>query len=136
MTELPRVTVVALVFIQQERSILLVKQSYGNQYWSLPGGAMEPGESIDQAAIREVKEETGLDIRLIRVVGLYSKPNESALAVCFEGQVLGGSLNADNEIAECRFFSFGSLPEPTRHHLHQRIADFRADLPYTVIRTQ
>lgn len=58
---------------------MLVRQNYGQGYWSLPGGKMEAGESIDQAAIREVKEETGLDIRLKRVVGLYSKPGENAI---------------------------------------------------------
>ena len=92
MTKLPRFVVVALVFISQSDSILLVKQNYGEQYWSLPGGVMEPGESIDQTAIREVKEETGLDVRLKRVVGLYSKPDEGTLAVAFEGEVIGGDL--------------------------------------------
>ncbi len=104
MTNLPCVTVVVLVFIQQGDAILLVKQNYGKQYWSLPGGVMEPGESIGDAAIREVKEETGLDVRLKRVVGLYSKPSENGLAVCLEGEVVGGTLKADHEITKCRYF--------------------------------
>jgi len=137
MTNPPYVTVIALVFIQQDDAILLVKQNYGEQYWSLPGGKMEPGESIvDEAAIREVKEETGLDVRLRRVVGLYSKPNEDGLAVCFEGEVLGGTLKADHEITECRYFPCDRIPEATREHLRQRIEDFRRDLPHSVIRTQ
>lgn len=47
-----------------------VKQSYGNQYWSLPGGLVEYGKSVDQAAIRKVKEEIDLDIRVKRMVGM------------------------------------------------------------------
>jgi len=130
------VTVVVLVFIQQDDAILLVRQDYGNQYWSLPGGMMEPGESIDEAAIREVREETGLGIRLKRVVGLYSKPREDGLAVCFEGEVVGGTLKADHEIIECRYFPYDHLPEATREHLRQRIEDFRSDFSHVVIRTQ
>ena len=136
MTNLSCVTVIALVFIQQDDAILLVKPNYGKQYWSLPGGKMEPGESIDEAAIREVREETGLDVRLRRVVGLYSKPGEGGLAVCFEGEVVCGTLKADHEITECRYFPYVRLPEITREHLRQRIEDFRGDFPHAVIRTQ
>ena len=136
MTNPSGITVVALVFIEQDGRILLVKQNYGRQYWSLPGGAMEPGESIDQAAIREVKEETGLDIRLNRVVGLYSKPKENGLAVCFEGEVLGGVLQAANEICECGYFPYDGLRGPIREHLLQRIEDFRSGLSHAVFRTQ
>ena len=94
----PRHLIVVLVFIRQGDSILLVKQNYGQQYWSLPGGAVELGESLEQAAIREVHEETGLEAHITRVVGLYSKPAENALAVTFEGQVVGGELRPENEI--------------------------------------
>src|SRR5512133_4377105 len=100
MTELPKTVVVALVFICDQGTILLVKQNYGNQYWSLPGGVMEAGESLEQAAIREVKEETGLDIQPGKLIGVYSKPGENALALTFEGKVIGGILRADHEIIE------------------------------------
>lgn len=130
------VSVVALVFIEQGEQILLVKQGYGRQYWSLPGGVMEPGESIDAAAVREVKEETGLDVELKRVVGLYSKPEENGLAVCFEGKAVGGHLRADHEVVECGYFRYEKLPEPVREHLHQRIGDFRRRLADVVVRTQ
>lgn len=132
-----RFIIVALVFIRKDDSILLVKQNYGEQYWSLPGGVMEPGESIDQTAIREVKEETGLDVRLKRVVGIYSKPDEGALAVTFEGEIIGGNLKpATNEISVCGYFPFDLLPEPIREHLRERVEDFRRNVPYTVFRTQ
>ena len=134
--DLPRFVVVALVLIRRDDSILLVRQSYDQQYWSLPGGMMEPGESIDQAAIREVREETGLDVRLTRVVGLYSKPAENALAVTFAGEVGGGTLQAAHEVSECRYFPFDHLPEPIRDHLRGRIEDFRRDTPFAAFRTQ
>jgi len=130
------ISVVALVFIERDGKILLVKQNYDRRYWSLPGGKMEPGEPIDETARREVREETGLDIRVGRVVGLYSKPGEDGLAVCFAGEVIGGSLRSDNEISLCDYFPYHDLPRPAREHMHQRIADFRSDLPYAVVRTQ
>jgi len=132
----PCTTVVALVFIQQNDKILLVKQNYGRRHWSLPGGKLEPGESIEEAAIREVKEETGLEIRLGRLVGLYSKPAENGLAICFEGEVVGGTLRPANEILACRYFPCDALPDPVREHLRQRVQDFRRAYPHTVVRTQ
>lgn len=137
MKDLHRFVIVALVFIRKDDSILLVKQNYGEQYWSLPGWIMELGESIDQTAIREVKEETGLDVRLKRVVGIYSKPDEGALAVTFEGEISGGDLKqATNETSACGYFPFDHLPEPIRSHLRQRVEDFQRNVPYAVFRTQ
>jgi 8-oxo-dGTP diphosphatase len=133
----PRHLVVALVFIRQQDAILLVKQNYGAKYWSLPGGIVEPGESLDQAAIREVREETGLEVRINRVVGLYSKPDEEALAITFDADVISGSLNQPtDEIAKCQFFPLDHLPGHVRSHFRQRVEDYRQNLPGTVVRTQ
>ena len=140
---LPQFAVTALVFVAgdpvQDRSdqVLLVRQNYGKRYWSLPGGSMEHGESIEQAAVREAKEETGLDVRLTRLVGVYSKPEQNALAVCFEAEIVGGSVqDATDEVVECRYFSPDALPEPIRDHLRTRIADWRQGLPHAVWSSQ
>jgi ADP-ribose pyrophosphatase YjhB (NUDIX family) len=132
----PRLLVVVLVFVRQGGSILLVRQDYGQRFWSLPGGTVELGESLEQAAAREVREESGLEVRVKRVVGLYSKPAENALAVTFEGEVVGGALRPAHEISECRYFPLDHLPEPIRPHLRQRVEDFRRDLSYAALRTQ
>jgi ADP-ribose pyrophosphatase YjhB (NUDIX family) len=148
--DLPQFAVTALVFIARDAadpsgaSLLLVRQSYGKRYWSLPGGSMEAGESVEQAAVREVKEETGLDVRLTRLVGVYSKPAEGALAICFEGEVTGGAPSeatgapdeATGEIVEWRYFPADELPTPVRAHLRQRVADWRRGGPGAVWRRQ
>ena len=127
MTDLSKTIVVALVFICKEESILLVRQNYTKKYWSLPGGVMEAGESLDQTAIREVKEETGLDIRLGKLIGIYSKPSDSAIALTFLGKVIGGELHADNEIIDQGYFPMTNLPKNIRPHLIRRVADFQAN---------
>jgi 8-oxo-dGTP diphosphatase len=119
----PKHMVVVLVLIKDDGAILLVRQGYGEQYWSLPGGVVEKHETLEEAAIREVKEETNLDIRLKRLVGLYSKEDEDALAITFEGEVVGGSLMASHEALECKFFPVTDLPGHSRDHLKGRVDD-------------
>ncbi len=136
MPEPSQTTVVALVFLRKGESLLLVEQGYGQGYWSLPGGVMEPGESLEVTAVREVKEETGLDIHLGRPIGIYSKPADNGLAVTFEGFLLGGELHPEHEIRSAAYFPLDALPENIRPHLRQRVADYLAALPYTIHRTQ
>lgn len=135
MNDLPRFVLAALTLIRQDNAVLLVQQRDPPGYWSLPGGVVEHGESPDQAAAREVKEETGLDVRLKRVVGIYAKLDENALAITFEGEITGGAmLQVTNETLACRYFPTDQLPEPIRGHLRQRIQDL--DAPAVVWRTQ
>ena len=67
------VSAVSAVVTDSEGRILLHKRS-DNFLWSTPGGAMELGESVEQAVIREVKEETGFDVEVLRCIGIYSDP--------------------------------------------------------------
>ena len=114
----------ALIFITSEEGLLLVEQDYGKRFWSLPGVLVEQDETIEQAAIREVKEETGLDIDLTRTIGVYRKPEADGLAITFEETVIGSKLEARAEINECKYFSFDDLPTHVRDHFNQRVEDF------------
>ncbi len=136
MSQPPGLRVSTVVFIAKEDAILLVRQNYGRQYWSLPGGVVEAGESVEQAAIREVKEETCLDICIKRVIAIYSKPALASIAISLEGEITGGELRADHEILECGFFQPEDLPVPVREHLHQRINDFRQNLIRAILSTE
>jgi 8-oxo-dGTP diphosphatase len=122
------------VFIRDADAILLVRQNYAPQYWSLPGGVVEAGETLEQAAVREAKEETGLDIRLRRVVALYSKLEEDALAITFDAEATGGKISPSSESLECRYFPLDDLPDHVRGHFAGRVRDYLANKPSAIFR--
>jgi 8-oxo-dGTP pyrophosphatase MutT (NUDIX family) len=67
-----------VLVVDPQGRILLEKRSDSGM-WGLPGGAVDTGESITMAALREVKEETGLEVRITRVIGVYSEPTRRIL---------------------------------------------------------
>jgi ADP-ribose pyrophosphatase YjhB (NUDIX family) len=104
------------VAVLRENTILLTKRE-DFEVWCLPGGAVEAGESIAEAAIREVREETGLIVRLTRMVGIYSRPHWKQHAgqyhiVVFATEPLGGTLHAQpDEVVDLDFFASDRIPE-------------------------
>ncbi|WP_069165841.1 NUDIX hydrolase [Nocardia altamirensis] len=111
--------------------------------WSLPGGIMEIGETLEQCVIRETKEETGLDIEIAGLLGIYTDPAHvieysdgeirQEFAITFYGRVTGGQLAVSHESTEVRFVrpdEMASLPvHPTvrlrlQHHFEQRVQPY------------
>lgn len=90
--------------------------------WSLPGGGIEPGESIIEAAVREAKEETGFTVKITRLVGVYSGPTDRIVTypdngdviqlvdIVLEATMVGGELSCSDESEDLRFFDPGALP--------------------------
>lgn len=113
-----RPSVIALIFNRNKEAVLLTRRT-DNGLWCLPGGAMDPGESVDEACVREVLEETGLAVRITRLVGVYSTPHRiieyadgnqyQALNMAFEVEVLGGSLQLNEEVSEFGYFPVDRL---------------------------
>ena len=122
----------AIIFDEQQR-VLLTKRT-DNGHWCLPGGAMDSGESAAEACEREVWEETGLHVRVRRLVGVYSDPNQLIIypdgnkvfvvALSFEGEIVDGSLNLSNETSDAGFFSVAEMDTMTMLGNHkQRVHD-------------
>lgn len=112
----------AVVQDEQGRVLLHLRADTGN--WSIPGGAMEPGESLAQAVAREVLEETGIEVRPLRVVGVYSDPTHivayddgevrQEFSVCFACEPIGGASSAaSDESDDVRWFTRDDLDEMT-----------------------
>jgi 8-oxo-dGTP pyrophosphatase MutT (NUDIX family) len=103
----------AAIFDPQGR-ILLTKRRDNGQ-WCLPSGGMESGESAAEACEREVFEETGLSVRVKRLVGVYSHPDQliiygdgnkfQIVAIHFEAQVIGGALGLSDETSDFGYFA-------------------------------
>ena len=111
----------AVIFDSAGR-VLLGKRS-DNGHWALPGGGLDLGESLEACCVREVLEETGLNVRVKRLVGVYSDPSfnvirypngeaNQSVAATFECEILGGSLRVDEETLEFGWFDPFRLPEP------------------------
>ena len=125
--------VTALVF--NESGEVVLHRSSDDGRWYTIGGAVDPGEEPAEAAVREVREETGLVVRPERVVGVYTDPlvvypngdRVIYVSTCFVCRVTGGALAAgDDESLELRYFSPRDLPDlvPThRHRIEQALKD-------------
>ena len=131
--------VAVLPVLPSGKIVLNLNYRHATRSWELelPRGKREQGETLEEAALREVKEETGFDIQISGVVGLYSKPGADALAITFKGNIVGGQRQvADGEVQEVGFFALDAIPNPVRAHFHQRLADYCAGEQQPFLRTQ
>jgi ADP-ribose pyrophosphatase YjhB (NUDIX family) len=117
-----------------DNTILLVKRAtvVFKGYWALPGGKVEPAEPIEQAVVREVKEETGLDVALKKKLGEYLERGVQDgvhfdyQAACFVANPVGGQLRKQaQEIGEIRLFDLEALPKPLAFEHATMIRDYR-----------
>jgi 8-oxo-dGTP diphosphatase len=101
----PSLTVDAVI-ICKDSSIVLIKRKKDpyKDSWALPGGFVEYGETVESAILREVKEETGLEIDLCGIVGVYSDPERDprghTVTICYLALKTGGELKADTDASD------------------------------------
>ena len=105
--------VAATAVITRNNKVLLVKRGNEPGYglWSLPGGYVDRGEIVEEAAAREVLEETGLNVDITKLLGVFSEAGHPVIVVAFQGQEISGHLQTSDETLDINFFSVDELPD-------------------------
>ncbi len=110
----PSPTVDVVIQLPGDR-VVLVRRKYPPPGWALPGGFVDGGETVEAAAVREAREETGLEVELADVVYVYSDPRRDprrhTMSVVFLGRADGEPAGAD-DAEEARAFAWDALPSP------------------------
>ena len=112
----PLLTVDAVVLLNKH-SIVLVKRRKPpfEGFWALPGGFVEYGETVEAAVEREVFEETGLKVRILKLIGVFSKPDRDprghVVSIAFLAEAVEGKLRESDESFEVKAFKIEELPE-------------------------
>jgi 8-oxo-dGTP pyrophosphatase MutT (NUDIX family) len=120
--------------ILDEHGRILLTRRVDNGQWCLPGGGMDSGESVAEACEREVLEETGLGVRVKRLVGIYSHSDQlvvypdggkfQIVALHFEAEIIGGELGLSNETTDFGYFTLQEIEGMEMLGRHrQRIID-------------
>jgi ADP-ribose pyrophosphatase YjhB (NUDIX family) len=134
----------AAIFDETREKVLLTRRA-DNGLWCLPGGLMNSGESVTETCIREVYEETGLEIQVTRLVGIYSNPDQLVVypdgnkafivAIHFEADILEGIPRLSEKTTEVGFFSLDEIEffSFLGHH-KERIYDSLQDRKAAIIR--
>lgn len=121
----PALTVDLVVLVRGR--VVLVERKYEPKGWALPGGFVDVGETVEAAAVREAKEETGLDVRLLEQFHVYSDPRRDArrhtASVVFVAEAEGEPSGGD-DAAQARAFAWDALPPLVFDHA-EILADVR-----------
>ena len=123
----------AIIFDPQGRVLLCHRRDM--DMWNLPGGGVESGELPDEAVVREVREETGLEVVVERLVDIYGKVDDDVV-FSFVCRVIGGELCFTDESDDCRYFEVGQMPANTSPKHLERINDALLPVGQPVFRRQ
>ena len=117
----------AVLFSDDRKKVLLTRRTDNGQ-WCLPGGMIDPGESVTEGCEREVFEETGLRVRVVRLTGVYSNPNRLTIypdgnkafviVLNFEVEQVGGELGLSDETTDAQFFPIVEAEQMDLFHGH------------------
>ena len=126
----PKIAVGTVIRTDDQRIVLVrraIEPGYGK--WVFPGGYVDRGEEIRLAAIREAREESGLDVRLDRLINIYSYAGRTPIVVVYAATCIGGELAVDDEGLEARAFEPGAIPwdELAFRSTYEALRDFLAE---------
>jgi ADP-ribose pyrophosphatase YjhB (NUDIX family) len=117
---------VTCVVVERDGAILLVLRKYPPRrgYWCLPAGFVEVGESPSESAVREVREETGLDVAIEGLIDSWASdedPRTPVVSFAFTARIVGGALEPGDDAEEAAFFTEDSLPDGIAFSTHRRL---------------
>ncbi len=120
----PKVAVVVLIV--KDGKLVLVRRDIQPfmGHWAFPSGYVDRSARVEDEAVREVKEETGLDVNLKSLLGVYSEHGNPVVLVAYTAEIVGGSLQALDEVQEVSMFPLNQLPPLPFPHDGQIISDF------------
>lgn len=127
-------TATAIITFPQNKILLIKRRTVPFRgYWALPGGRVESGETVEQTIVREVKEETGLDVAVVSKIGEYHEQGVQDGAeydyypACFLVNVIGGEIKKqENEIEKIKLFSLNEIPKALAFEHALMIKDYVA----------
>jgi len=123
-----------IIFDEQKRVLLVHRRDY--DLWNLPGGTLEDFESPANAVKREVKEETGLEVEISKLLGVYNKENKNDMAFSFLCKVVGGEITLNDEADRIEYFEIDKLPSNTVPKQVERIKDTLSNPSEVIFKTQ
>jgi ADP-ribose pyrophosphatase YjhB (NUDIX family) len=122
------IVVAVTAFVQDDQGRILMIRRTDNDLYAIPGGGQEIGETITQTVVREVKEETGIDVEVTGLIGIYSDPGHiiafadgevrQEFSICFRARPIGGALTTSSESKEVRWVARNQLDQL---HIHPSI---------------
>lgn len=113
--------VFAIIFDSDKKVLLCHRNDY--DLWNLPGGGLEPGEVPWEGVIREVKEEIGIQVKVTKLQGIYSKPDKNQIVFSFICEQVSGELTLTDEADKFEYFSLSDMPKNTSPKQVERIKD-------------
>jgi ADP-ribose pyrophosphatase YjhB (NUDIX family) len=125
----------ASAVVLDEVGNIVLQRRKDNEMWALPGGAMDLGESVAECAVRETREETGLDVEVVGIVGIYSDPKHvfayddgevrQEFSICLLARVTGGAVQVSDESHEVKAFTPDEIAElPMVDSIRLRVNDY------------
>jgi ADP-ribose pyrophosphatase YjhB (NUDIX family) len=123
------------VIVENDKGEILLIQRSDNGNWALPGGAIDIGESLTQAAIREVQEETGITCQITGLVGIYTDPKHIILytsnnearqefSIVLKANILTGALTCSDESSDVKWIDPAEITGPMQGAMRERIQDY------------
>lgn len=126
--------VFAIILDKDNKVLLCHRQDH--DLWNLPGGGLEENETPEMGVVREVREETGLNVVVEKITGVYSKKDKNEIVFSFLCRVVGGELTLNDEADQILYFDLKSIPNNFSPKQLERIKDYFSDSEKTYYKIQ